>query len=161
MKILMTVIYFTVIGQGCFYIGLALPRKAFDENSFPYRSFKWENNGKIYDKLKVKKWKSVVPDMSMITKLIFPKRIRGSVTSADLDRLAKESCVAEMIHYVLCILSVGFYHIWRGKTGVLLSVLYFLGNVPYIIIQRYNRPNFVSLRDRLALREERIANANG
>lgn len=158
MKILMTVIYFIVIGQGCFYFGLALPRRLFDEDSFPYKPFKWENDGRFYDKFRVKKWKAVVPDMSMITKLIFPKRIKTNVTSAELDRLVKESCVAEMIHYVLCILSIGFYHIWKSKTGVILTILYFVGNIPYIMIQRYNRPNFISLREKLKLREERLAN---
>lgn len=158
MKILMTVIYFIVIGQGCFYFGLALPRRLFDEDSFPYKPFKWERDGRFYDKFRIKKWKAIVPDMSMITKLIFPKRIKANVTSAELDRLVKESCVAEMIHYVLCILSIGFYHIWKSKTGVILTILYFIGNVPYIMIQRYNRPNFISLREKLKLREERLAN---
>ncbi len=161
MKIFWTILYFILIGQGCFYFGLALPREKFDEEGFPYKSFVWERNGRFYDKFHVKKWKSHVPDMSIITKLLFPKKVPSNITSKEVDRLIKESCVAEMIHYLLCILSVGFYHIWKGKTGVIISVFYFLGNLPYIMIQRYNRPNFISLRERLKLREERIANANG
>lgn len=161
MRIIMTVIYFILIGQGCFYLGLALPRKAFDEDGFPYKSFKWEKNGSVYDRFSVKKWKDHVPDMSKITKLICPKKVRSNITSAEVDRLVKESCVAEMVHYVLCVLSIGFYHIWKGKIGIILSTLYFLGNIPYIVIQRYNRPHFISLRDRLILREERLSNANG
>lgn len=161
MKILFTIIYFILIGQGCFYFGLALPRKSFNENSFPYKSFKWEKDGKIYNKLYIKKWKSKVPDMSIITNLLFPKRVQANVTAEKLDRLIKESCVAEMIHYVLCVLSIGFYHIWKGKVGTIISVLYFIGNIPYILIQRYNRPHFISLRDRLILREARHINANG
>lgn len=161
MKIFWTIIYFIVIGQGCFFIGLALPRNSFNENKFPYKSFKWENSGKFYDRFYVKKWKSKVPDMSIITNKLFPKKVSTNYTADDFDRLVKESCVAEMIHYVLCVLSVGFYNIWKGWTGVVLSFLYFLGNIPFVMIQRYNRPNFESLRDRLRVREERKSNAAG
>lgn len=159
MKILITVIYMIVIGQVGFFFGLSLPRDCFNEGRFPYKSFGWEKDGQFYNKLKVKNWKSKVPDMSMITKRIMPKKIKGNITSEDVDRLVKESCVAEMIHYILCVFAIGIYNIWRGKLGILLAVLYILlGNVPYVIIQRYNRPNFISLRDRLKIREERHAN---
>lgn len=161
MKILYTLIYITVIGQACFWLGLILPRNIFDENKFPYRLFKWEKGGKLYDKLRIKKWKSKLPEMSMLTKVIFPKKLKKDMTSADFDRLVKESCIAELSHYVLCILSIGIYYIWKGKIGLLLTLLYsVLGNVTYIVIQRYNRPHFISVRDKLKLREERRANAN-
>lgn len=160
MKVLMTIIYFMLIGQGCFFFGLGLPRDAFNENVFPYKAFSWEKEGKFYERFRVKKWKSKVPDMSMATKLLFPKRVSFGVTASELDRLIKESCVAELIHYILCVLAIGFYNIWKSKTGAILSLLFFVGNLPYIVIQRYNRPHFISLRDRLILREERKINAN-
>ncbi|MBO5060566.1 MAG: hypothetical protein J6C82_06615 [Clostridia bacterium] len=159
MKILILIIYITVIGQGCFFFGLALPRKKIDENKFPYKAFLWEQNGKFYDRFRVKKWKTKVPDMSVLTNKIFPKKLHGDMTSDDIDRLIKESCIAEMIHYILCVLSIGIYHIWKGKIGIVLTVLYnLLGNLPYIIIQRYNRPHFIELRERLKIREERRVN---
>ena len=139
MKVLMTIIYFILIGQSCFFVGLMLPRKNFDESVFPYKSFRWEQSGKVYDKLHIKKWKSKVPDMSILTNLLFPKRIHTNVTPEELDRLVKESCVAEMIHCVLCILSIGFYNIWKGKTGTILSILYFLGNPNLNKIRTYCR----------------------
>lgn len=155
----MTVIYITVIGQVCFFFGLSLPREKFKENRFPYKSYAWEKDGKFYNIFGVKKWKSHVPDMSMISNKLFPKRINRQISSDDVDRLVKESCVAELIHYLLCVFSVGIYNIWKGKIGILFAALYILiGNVPYIIIQRYNRPNFISLRNRLKLREERQEN---
>ncbi len=160
MKIFLTIIYFIIIGQGCFFFGLLLPRERFDEDIFPYKSFGWERKGKVYNALRIKKWKCKVPDMSMITDKIFPKRISLGMTSKELDRLIKESCVAEFIHYVLSVLALGFYYIWKGKTGTILTILYIFGNLPYVIIQRYNRPKFVTLREKLKLREERTLNAN-
>ena len=159
MKILMTIIYILVIGQVGFFFGLSLPRDCFNENAFPYKLFDWEKNGSIYEKTYIRKWKTRVPDMSMITKRIFPKKIKQNIKSADVDRLVKESCIAEMVHYILCLFSIGIYNIWKGKLGIIFALLYiFIGNVPYIIIQRYNRPNFIALRDKLKVREERLSN---
>ena len=161
MKILLTFIYVTIIGQSCFWIGLILPRSIFFENKFPYKEYKWERGGSIYNILRVKSWKSKVPDMSKITRVIFPKKLCRNMTSKDFDRLIKESCIAELSHYVLFILSFIIYQIWRGKIGIVLVVLYNLvGNIPYIIIQRYNRPHFIKVRDKLKMREERRVSAD-
>lgn len=160
MKILITAIYVVVVGQICFWLGLFLPRRIFDENAFPFKSFRWEKGGKVYDKLRIKKWKAKLPEMSKITKLIFPKKLKQNMTAEDFDRLVKESCVAELSHYVLFVCSMGIYYIWRGKLGSFLALVYgVLGNVTYIIIQRYNRPHFIAVRDKLKLREERRVNA--
>ncbi|MBQ7986547.1 MAG: hypothetical protein IJ304_04695 [Clostridia bacterium] len=160
MKILITAIYVLVVGLVCFFAGLIVPRSIFDENKFPYKSFKWEDGGKIYDKLHIKSWKAKLPEMSKITKLIFPKKLKKNMTADDFDRLVKESCIAELSHYVLCVCSLGIYYIWRGKLGAFLALIYgVLGNVTYIIIQRYNRPHFIAVRDKLKVREERRLNA--
>ncbi len=158
-KVLLTVIYIIVMGQVGFFFGLSLPRDLFDENKFPYRLFDGEKNGTFYERLKVKKWKSRVPDMSTLTKRIFPKRIQGGITSKDVDRLVKESCVAELVHYIMCFFAIGIYNIWQGNMGVILAILYALGNLPYAMIQRYNRPHFIALRDKLKKREGRLENA--
>ena len=160
MKILITAIYVLVVGLACFFAGLIIPRHIFDENKFPYKSFKWERDGKIYEKLCIKKWKAKLPEMSKITNMIFPKSLKKNMTADDFDRLVKESCIAELSHYVLFICSAGIYYIWRGKIGAFLALIYgFFGNVTYIIIQRYNRPHFIAVRDKLRKREERRASA--
>lgn len=160
MKILITAVYVIVVGQICFWVGLFLPRRIFNENAFPFKLFKWENGGKIYDRLHIKKWKAKLPEMSKLTSLIFPKKLKKNMTSEDFDRLVKESCIAELSHYVLFVCSLGIYYIWKGRLGALLALIYgVVGNVTYIIIQRYNRPHFIAVRDRLKLREERKANA--
>ena len=56
MKLLMSLIYFAVIGILAHYVGESLPRGLFCEYKFPYRSFKWEKGGKFYNLLKIKKW---------------------------------------------------------------------------------------------------------
>lgn len=156
MKIVITLVYILVVGLSCFFAGLIVPRYIFDEKKFPYREFKWENGGKVYERLRIKKWKARLPEMSKITSLIFPKKLKKNMTSEDFDRLVKESCIAELTHYILLVCSVGIYYIWRGRLGRFLAFIYgLLGNVTYIVIQRYNRPHFIAVRDRLRIREER------
>lgn len=160
LKILLTAIYVLVVGLVSFFAGLIVPRHIFDENKFPFRAFRWEKGGKVYDKLYIKKWKAKLPEMSKITNMIFPKSLKKNMTADDFDRLVKESCIAELSHYFLFVCSMGIYYIWRGKLGAFLALIYgFFGNVTYIIIQRYNRPHFIAVRDKLRMREERRVNA--
>jgi len=155
LKILITLIYITLIGQVCFFAGVILPRKIFNENAFPFRLFKWEKDGSFFRFIRVKKWKSKVPDMSKYTHIIYPKRVPTKVTSKEVDRLIKESCVAEATHYVLSFFGLGIYWIWKDKVGKWLTVLYILGNIPFVVIQRYLRPKYLRVKEKLIIREER------
>lgn len=73
--------------------------------------------------------------------------------------LVRETCVAELIHWLLALCGGVVYLFWKNSVGVLLSFLVFLGNLPFILIQRYNRPALLALAKRLAEREERKRNA--
>ena len=155
MKIIITLIYITLIGQVCFFLGVLLPRQIFNENAFPFKLFKWEKDGKLYEFLRVKKWKTKVPDMSRYTDIIYPKRVHDKVTSADVDRLIKETCVAEATHYALSVFGLGIYFIWKNRVGKWLTILYIVGNAPFVVIQRYLRPKYIRVKEKLIIREER------
>ncbi len=156
MKLLMSLIYVAVIGILAHYVGESLPRSLFSENKFPYRSFKWEKDGKFYKHLRIKKWKTRLPDMSRIMRDMLPKRVTYDATSENVSALIKETCVAECVHYWLCVFAVGIYLIWKNYVGVILTVVFILCNIPFIIIQRYNRPHLIRLKNKLLKREERI-----
>lgn len=155
MKLLMSIVYVAVIGILAHYIGESLPRRLFSEYKFPYRIYKWENCGKVYNRLKIKRWKTHLPDMSRIMRDMLPKKVTFDATSDSVDTLIKETCVAECVHYWLCIFSVGIYLIWKNYVGVILSLIFVVCNIPFIMIQRYNRPHLISLRNKLLKREER------
>jgi len=155
MELLATLVYVTIIGQICFFAGVALPRRFFNENAFPFKTFHFEKSGRIYQVFRVRKWKAKLPDMSRYTAIIYPKKVYSGISSKNLDRLVKESCVAEFSHYMLSVLSIGIYYIWKkSKTGVILAILYILGNVPFIMIQRYLRPKYIRLKEKLITKEE-------
>ncbi len=135
------------------FIGELLPRKWFNWRKKPFASFAFEKNGEIYDKIHIKKWKKKVPDLSKLMKYMVPKKVSFRDSSAEVDQLLRELCVAETIHVSLAIAAFGTLFISRSWFSILLSVLYALGNIPFILIQRYNRPHLAHLYGRVVERE--------
>ncbi len=155
MKLLMSIVYVAVIGILAHYIGESMPRGWFSENKFPYRIYAFEKNGRIYEKIGIRSWKTKLPDMSRVMRDMLPKRVTFDATSESVGALLKETCVAEFIHQCLCVLSVGIYFIWKNSTGVVLMFVFIFCNIPFILIQRYNRPHLTALKNRLKKREEK------
>lgn len=159
MKLLMSIVYVAIIGILAHYIGESLPRGIFSENKFPYLILPFERNGKIYEKVGIRKWKTKLPDMSRVMRDMLPKRVTYDATSDSVNALIKETCVAEFIHQWLCFFGIGIYIIWKDYVGVILTVVFIVCNIPFIMIQRYNRPHLIMLRDRLRKREEKQKSA--
>lgn len=82
-----------------------------------------------------------------------PKRVSINDGVPALELLLKETCIAEITHELLCFFGFACTLIWRGLGGFCVSVIYMLGNLPYIIIQRYNRPKLRKLLRQIRARE--------
>ena len=148
MSLLYAALYVAALGILSHFVGQALPRAHFDPQKFPYRSADWENGGKVYEKLGIKHWKDRLPDMSKIMPDMVKKKM-SAVKSQGMDVLIAETCVAECVHWWLMLLSLGIFFFWRGAWAVVFWLVYnLLGNLPFIIIQRYNRPRLVMLEQR-------------
>lgn len=148
MSLLYAALYVAALGILSHFAGQALPRAHFDPQKFPYRSADWENGGKVYEKLGIKHWKDRLPDMSKIMPDMVKKKM-SAVKSQGMDVLIAETCVAECVHWALMLLSPGIFFFWRGAWAVVFWLVYnLLGNLPFIIIQRYNRPRLVMLEQR-------------
>ena len=97
-----------VMGLLCFLIGEMMPRKNFDYRVFPYAAYGWEKGGDVYLKLNINRWKDKVPDMSRYIPNTFRKKM-GVMRSPDhIEGLIRETCVAELVHVVLILLSPVF-----------------------------------------------------
>lgn len=70
--------------------------------------------------------------------------------------LIDETCVAELIHVVLIFACPLFWLIFRTTFGLIVGILYGLSHVPFILIQRYNRPRLVALYRKIMKREALI-----
>ena len=146
MEIFRCLIYFAIIGVLSFVAGRLMPKRWFRYDAFPYRSARFEKEGAIYNKLKIKSWQNKVPDMSRIFPKMMPAKCLGSKTDAKtLKTMLQETCIAELTHGVLCFAGLHFVSIWHGAGGTVLAVLNILGNLPFILIQRYNRPRLAKL----------------
>lgn len=157
MAFLWSVLYVIAIGIASHFIGEAIPRDRFDAKSALFRTRAWERGGRIYEKLKIQKWKDRMPDMSRIMKDMVPKRVGACPKAADVWVLVGETCRAEAVHWGLCVASLAICLFWLDMlwAGLALSLAVILGNIPFILIQRYNRPMLIDLAKRLEVREER------
>ena len=160
MGLILSIAYIAAAGVASHFIGEALPRGVFNPSRFPFAPHGWERNGRFYQSLKVHVWKDKLPDMSRIAPDMVKKRVSLTGSSAEAWRVAVETCVAEAVHWTLMLLSFVIYLLWPSPAGALLAVLYALSHIPFIIIQRYNRPTLVTLAERLEQREERIKQAH-
>ncbi len=151
MRFLKCLIYLAVTGFLGFLGGRVLPKKWFKYDSVWFKSHAFEHDGKLYDRFSIRKWKDFMPDMSKILPFMMPSKSpkTGRQTQEDVELNLQETCVAEVTHHVLAIVGFGCVLIWPGVGGVVMSLLCLLGNIPFVMIQRYNRPRFAKLYDRL------------
>ena len=138
-----------VMGLLSFLIGEMMPRKNFDYRAFPYAAYTWEKHGDIYLKLGINRWKDKVPDMSRYIPHTFRKKIGVMRSPEPVEGLIRETCVAEIVHVVLMLLSPVFLVLLpRGWNWICMLLYDLFGNLPFILIQRYNRPRLVILLER-------------
>lgn len=140
--------YIALLGILSHVIGEALPRRWFHWDRFPYRAYGWERDGHFYESLGIRKWKDRLPDKSKHTKRTFTKEMKGHESGESLVRFLQETCVAEAVHWALLVLAVPLYAYVPTPLGLVVTLLYGLSNLPFIIIQRYNRPRLRRVLER-------------
>lgn len=136
------------LGVPAFFLGEKVPRTWFNTDAFPFKSFGWEKEGQIYEKIGIQWWKNRTPDMSKYIQRAFPKQGNLLRNPEHLHKLVLETCSAEFVHWVLVLLSPVFA-ILMDECGVLAMILYIIGNLISIIIQRYNRPRIQKIIQRI------------
>lgn len=147
MGLLYCLIYIAAVGILFFALGRFASRIGFDPERFPFKSYGFE--ARLWEKLRVKSWQNKVPDMSRILPKLMPAKAISSVSQTDIPLMINETCVAELTHILLSLCGIALPFIWRGVGGVLVMLIYILlGNLPFIIIQRYNRPRLIRLNAR-------------
>lgn len=144
------ILYLALIGILSFIIGRILPKEKFQFHRFPFYEFASENGGRVYKKIGIQIWKGKLPDMSRICPAwISSKKLPTAPSAGQIEYMIQETCIAESVHTLLCLLGFLCVLIWKGLGGWIVSILYMLGNIPYIIIQRYNRPKLIMILQRM------------
>ena len=146
--------YAAGLGVLSFFLGRLLPKRWLHPDKFPFRTYAWED--KLWKTLQIRKWQAKVPDMSRLFKKLMPEKKLTQKTAQDLPLMIQETCVAELTHGLLCFAGLALLKIWRGPGGVILTVIYIVfGNLPFLLIQRYNRPRLQRLLEKQSCRANR------
>jgi glycosyl-4,4'-diaponeurosporenoate acyltransferase len=116
-----------------------IPAAWLNPNRWPFRAFSWEDGGEYYRRVwRIETWKHRLPTFAGGTR--FSKR---SLTGSDpeyLNQFIVETCRGESNH-VRAIGSVVIMKLWTPTAlWVVLLAIAVAGNLPFIAIQRYNRP---------------------
>ena len=148
--------YLAVSGILAFLLGRILPQRWFHYDRFPWRMWKLEQGGAVYRKIGIHKWKEKYPDMSRAFPGIMPsKKLPPHASAAQIQEMLAETCIAECIHGFLCLAGLRCLFLWKGIGGICAAVLYALGNLPYCMIQRYNRPKLLKILSVLQERDRK------
>lgn len=127
-------------------ISIKLPISLFHYDSWLFRERSWEKKGRIYQGcLSVKKWKNRLPELSDFFAFLFPKKKIMQYSPDYLYRFTSETCRAEFAHWCI-IISSFIFAVWNSTSDSILIVFIAVAlNLPYIVIQRYNRPRILSI----------------
>ena len=74
-----------------------------------------------------------------------------------MERLLQETCVAECVHWALLVISPILLFTMESPAAYVMTPLYGLSNLPYIMIQRYNRPRLAVLSARMQRKAQEAA----
>ncbi len=129
------------------YLVHLFPEKLYRSDSILFTLHRWESKGTVYRRyLKIHRWKDRLPEAGEFFSLHpFNKAHLVRFDKEYLSRFILETCRAELAH----LLPFLFYPLclpWNPWPANLIMFIYaILANVPFIIIQRYNRARLLSL----------------
>lgn len=136
-----------------FYLCVFINTSFFDADKKMYRPKKWERGGKFYsDTMKINSWKDLLPQH--IGKNGFSKDHLNELSIEYIDEFIMETCRGEWNHTLNCTISILLMIINDLFTGIIFSAMIFIGNIPFAIIQRYNRFRLQRLKRTLLRKAE-------
>lgn len=137
------------------YIFLRLNNRAYFSGPLRLKTYTFERNGNIWNKLfHVHKWKNKVPEGGQIFTGSYNKSELRDKNPAALKSFIAEINRAEITHWTI-IFSLPLIFIFNPRWTYIIHGSYaLLSNMPFIIIQRYNRPRFERLYARQLKRDD-------
>ncbi|NLJ10946.1 MAG: hypothetical protein GX438_11500 [Treponema sp.] len=129
------------------YLVHLLPESLYRPDHLVFRLYRWEKRGTFYRRwFNINAWKDRLPEAGEFFSLHpFDKSHLSRFDKDYLSRFMLETCRAELAH----LLPFLFYPLclpWNPWPANLIMFLYVIfANVPFIIIQRYNRARLLAL----------------
>jgi len=130
-------------------ISTKLPDRYYNYRNWIYKERKWEKNGEFYQQMfKVKRWKKHMPEIADFINSVFSKKSIKEFDNAYIEKYLLESCRAEFAHWCIIFSSVMFLFYAGTAAFIYMFLISVLIDVPFIIIQRYNRPRILHIMKR-------------
>lgn len=112
----------------------------------------WERDGRVYERIGIRRWKDRLPDFGGLFPGGVSKRSLISRSTPDLVRLTAETRRAELVHWAVPAVTPVFL-LWNPAPLFGAMVAYaVLSNVPCLVVQRYNRGRLRRMLDRRTAR---------
>ena len=137
---------------GAGYVAYRLSARTLARLPVVSASYAWERGGRLYEPLGIRAWKDRLPEAGDFFQGGISKRDLGGRDAAHLERFALETSRAEYGHWLTWALSVSFFAWTPWPIGVFMVVFGGLVNLPFIMVQRYNRARLRRLGRRSARR---------
>ena len=149
-RLLAICIAWIVIEIGSGYLTHRMPARWFRRDSALYRCRRFEREGRFYRSVfRVHRWKDRLPEAGALFSGGFSKRRLADSPASNrvqiLERFVAETRRAELTHWLPCVFSLSFF-LWNPPgIAVWMPPIGLLGNLPFIIVQRANRPRLARL----------------
>ncbi|OZT14216.1 glycosyl-4,4'-diaponeurosporenoate acyltransferase [Priestia aryabhattai] len=134
------------------YVCGIIPITFFEKDYLIFKRMKWETDDK-YKKVWIHKWKILLPDAGKVMKQGFYKKTWESRSAEYTVRFLMETKRAELTHW-MSICPAFLFFLWNSPSVGWVMVCYAcVVNIPFIIIQRYNRIRIARISQRLLTSE--------
>ena len=145
LRIILISVSWVVIQIGSGFLTNRLPRRRFERDGWLYRTRRWEEGGRFYQRVfRIRRWKDALPEAGAMFAGGVSKREIGR-TGEELRVFVAETRRAELTHWLPLLLSATFF-LWNPVNVALwMPFVGFLGNLPFIMVQRYLRPRISAL----------------
>ena len=145
--IMLDVFLWFILHMGISMALLKIPLATFEKENKWFRVYAWEKEGQFWQKnFNVRFWKDKLPDGATLFKMGFKKKHLRNRNKSYFNEYIAESRRAELNHWLL-ILPAPLFFLWNPPWASIVIICYaLLANIPFIIIQRYNRPRFEQIQ---------------
>ena len=132
-----------------------IPKSIYEKSTWFFNERAYEK--RFYKLIKIERWKDKLPEMGKL--LNFEKKHLKKELDLDyVNKFIQETYYAEFGH--LCMAIFGFACILVNPSdyalmALICSIVNFIVQIPFCLIQRYNRPRLLRLKRRLEYKEGR------
>jgi glycosyl-4,4'-diaponeurosporenoate acyltransferase len=123
-----------------------VPDRWFARDTWLTRPRALERSGRLYERLRIRRWKNHLPEAGAAFASAGSKRTLSSRSPDIVGRLVIETRRAEYVHVAIAVIAPAFalWNPWWLTAAMFTYAV--VANIPCIMIQRYNRARLTRLR---------------